>query len=167
MTDVADFNAAPPAAAADLVRASCASRAWLDAMVRTRPHRTLAALVEASDAALAELSWDDIAEALAAHPRIGERVAGSGREAAWSRHEQATSATTDDAVAAQLFDANLAYEARFGQVFLICATGRSAREILAEARRRLGNDVETERSEVRRELRDIVRLRLAKTFDRS
>jgi 2-oxo-4-hydroxy-4-carboxy-5-ureidoimidazoline decarboxylase len=60
--------------------------------------------------------------------------------------------------------ANVDYESRFGHVFLICATGRSASEILAEARRRLGNDVDTERAEVRRELRDIVRLRLAKTF---
>jgi 2-oxo-4-hydroxy-4-carboxy-5-ureidoimidazoline decarboxylase len=165
MTDVAELDAATPDVAAELLRASCASRGWLDAMVRTRPHRTLAALVEASDSALAELSWDDIGEALAAHPRIGQRAAGADREAAWSRQEQSSATTTDDSVAADLFAANVEYDARFGHVFLICATGRSAREILAEARRRLGNDIETERTEVRRELRDIVRLRLAKTFD--
>jgi 2-oxo-4-hydroxy-4-carboxy-5-ureidoimidazoline decarboxylase len=166
MTDVADLDAATPHEAADLLRPACASRGWLDAMVRTRPHRTLPALVDASDAALAELAWDDIEEALAAHPRIGDRAAGAGREAAWSRQEQSRAATADDALADELRAANVDYENRFGHVFLICATGRTAPEILAEARRRLGNDVEAERSEVRSELRDIVRLRLAKTFGR-
>lgn len=162
MTDVAEFDAARPAEAADLLRASCSSRAWLETMVGARPHWTLAALIEASDAALDELSWDDVDEALAAHPRIGGRTAGASREAAWSRQEQ--SAAADETLADELRMANVDYESRFGHVFLICATGRSASEILAEARRRLGNDVETERAEVRRELRDIVRLRLAKTF---
>lgn len=165
MTDVRELDAASPDEAADLLRASCSSRAWLDAMVRTRPHRTLAALTEASDAALAELSWDDIEEALAAHPRIGTRLSGADREATWSREEQSSATTTDQTVADELFAANVAYDDRFGHVFLICATGRSAAQILAEARRRLGNDVDTERTEVRRELRDIVRLRLAKTFE--
>ena len=129
---------------------------------RGRPYRTLEALVEASDGALAGLSWDDIAEALAAHPRIGERADGGDRESTWSRQEQ--SGAGEPAQADELVDGNLAYQQRFGHVFLICATGRSAEDILAALRQRLDNPTDVERIVVRRELREIVRLRLIKTF---
>ncbi|WP_194201882.1 2-oxo-4-hydroxy-4-carboxy-5-ureidoimidazoline decarboxylase [Glycomyces albidus] len=85
-------------------------------------------------------------------------------EAAWSRGEQARAMTADESVRAELAEANAAYERRFGRVFLICATGLTAEEILAEARRRLRNDDPTERAEARAELRKIVALRLDKAF---
>ena len=92
----------------------------------------------------------------------GERVAAAaGREGGWSREEQA--GVEDDAVLAlALVEGNRAYEERFGHVFLICASGRSGLEMLGDLRERLGNDVETERDVVRRELAKIVDLRLAK-----
>ena len=62
---------------------------WVSQLVAGRPYRTLDELVTASDAAIAALTWPDIEEALAAHPRIGDRPAAPGREAAWSRQEQA------------------------------------------------------------------------------
>lgn len=88
----------------------------------------------------------------------------SGPEAEWSRGEQARAMTADAAVKADLADANAAYERRFDRVFLICATGLAAEDILAAARRRLGNDDATERAETRAELRKIVALRLGKAF---
>lgn len=140
------------------LRACCASRTWIAAM----RGRDVAELRAASAAALDGLDWADVEEALAAHPRIGDRVRGDDRESAWSRGEQSGM----DAAAAGLRDAliagNRAYEERFGHVFLICATGLSAAELLAALRERLGNDPETERAVVRAELARIVDLRLAK-----
>jgi 2-oxo-4-hydroxy-4-carboxy-5-ureidoimidazoline decarboxylase len=108
---------------------------------------------------LRALAWTDVEQALAAHPRIGERAAGASREAAWSREEQAGASPNDELVAG-----NVAYEERFGHVFLICATGLSGAEILAEVKNRLGNEPATERDVVREELRKIVDLRLGKAF---
>ena len=160
--EIDTFDAMAADDAAELIRPCCASRRWIEIVVVGRPHRTLEALIEASDAGLAELSWADVGEALAAHPRIGERAGGADRESGWSRQEQSGASApgqADDLVAG-----NLAYEQRFGQVFLICATGRSAEDILAALRQRLDNPPEVERIVVRRELREIVRLRLIKTF---
>jgi 2-oxo-4-hydroxy-4-carboxy-5-ureidoimidazoline decarboxylase len=164
---VAGFDAADPTEAARLLQPCCASRRWIDEVVAGRPYGSSAALVERSEAALETLSWDDVTEALAAHPRIGEQAGGEHREAAWSRQEQAGAATAGDdaaAVAEQLRGGNVAYEQRFGFVFLICATGLSAPEMLAALRKRLGHDADAESSVVRIELEKIVRLRLAKAF---
>jgi 2-oxo-4-hydroxy-4-carboxy-5-ureidoimidazoline decarboxylase len=164
LISVTDLDRAAPADAAALLRPSCASRSWADALVAARPHGTLDALLAASDAAVANLDWSDIEQALAAHPRIGERTSGEDRESRWSRQEQSAASDADATAAEQLRQGNVEYERHFGHVFLICATGRTVPEMLAALRDRLGNDVTTEREVVRRELRDIVRLRLAKTF---
>jgi 2-oxo-4-hydroxy-4-carboxy-5-ureidoimidazoline decarboxylase len=87
-------------------------------------------------------------------------VAKQGREADWSRREQAGAQDTDAATADALVEANKAYEERFGHVFLIFASGRSAGEMLAAARERLGNDEATERAVVRGELAKITKLRM-------
>ncbi|MFA1540947.1 2-oxo-4-hydroxy-4-carboxy-5-ureidoimidazoline decarboxylase [Actinomadura monticuli] len=143
---------------ADL-RACCASRRWVAAVAG---HRDLDALRAASRRALDELEWADVEEALAAHPRIGDRVGGGAREAGWSRGEQSGMDGAATGLRDALVEGNRAYEERFGHVFLIRASGRSALEMLADLRRRLGNDAETERQVVRRELAEIVDLRLAK-----
>lgn len=141
----------------------CASRRWAAAVTAARPYADRAAVRSAAALALADLHWDDVEEALAAHPRIGERAgarARTGTEAAWSREEQSgvDGAATD--VRAALADGNRAYEERFGHVFLICATGLSAAEMLAELTGRLGHDPEAERAVVRAELAKIVDLRV-------
>jgi 2-oxo-4-hydroxy-4-carboxy-5-ureidoimidazoline decarboxylase len=156
---LAALNTAEPEHAERELLACCAARRWADELIVRRPYHDLETLRGVSDRVFAELSWADIEQALAAHPRIGERAGGDGREAAWSRQEQAAAADGD---AAELTAANEEYERRFGRVFLICATGRSSGEILAELRTRLGNDEETERAVVREELRKIVALRLGK-----
>ena len=129
-------------------------------MAAGRPYAGLDTLLDAGDRAVAELDRDDLAEALAAHPRIGQQAAGSSTEAAWSRKEQVAVGAADDQVQAALAEGNRAYEERFGHVFLIRADGRSAEEMLAALRERLGNDPDTEWREVAEELRQITRLRL-------
>ncbi|NUS08957.1 MAG: 2-oxo-4-hydroxy-4-carboxy-5-ureidoimidazoline decarboxylase, partial [Nonomuraea sp.] len=119
-------------------------------------------LADAAEAAVRALEWPDVLEALSAHPRIGERAAGEGRESRWSRQEQ--SGVPDDLRAA-LAAGNRAYEQRFGHVYLVCATGLSGSELLARLRARLGNDEETERGVVRDELAKITRLRLGKLME--
>jgi len=137
--------------------ACCAARSWVAALVAGRPYPDQDALFAASDAATAELTDAGLAEALAAHPRIGDRTG-----EAWSRQEQAGMASAGADLHAELAAANAAYEQRFGQVYLVCATGKSAEELLAACRFRLGNDPATERAVVLAELAKISRLRLAK-----
>ncbi|MER7619020.1 2-oxo-4-hydroxy-4-carboxy-5-ureidoimidazoline decarboxylase, partial [Nonomuraea wenchangensis] len=132
-----------------------------------RPYGDLAGLLAAAEAAAGALAWPDVLEALAAHPRIGERPAGAGREAAWSRQEQSGVGGDDDGdddgdLRAALAEGNRAYEARFGHVYLVCATGLGGAELLARLRERLGNDEEREHAAVRDELAKITRLRLVK-----
>lgn len=138
--------------------ACCASPVWVAAVTAGGPYADVDALVQAAGTALDALDWSEIEKALAAHPRIGERA--TGPEAAWSRQEQAAAGGSQHELAA----ANAEYERVFCRVFLVHATGRSAAEILADLRVRLGNDEETEREVVRAELRGIVRLRIRKAL---
>jgi 2-oxo-4-hydroxy-4-carboxy-5-ureidoimidazoline decarboxylase len=158
---VGRLDAMPAAEAAAALTACCASPAWVRAVLAGRPYRSPAALRSAVAAAFDGLSWPEIEAALAAHPRLGERAAGADRSAAWSRREQAGVGAGTDAERAALAAGNRAYERKFGRVYLACATGRSAAELVALLRSRLDNDEATERAVVRRELRAITELRLA------
>jgi 2-oxo-4-hydroxy-4-carboxy-5-ureidoimidazoline decarboxylase len=151
------FNAAPAGEVRAQLRACCAATAWIEAMVAGRPYPDEAALAAASDTATAALDDTGLGQALAGHPRIGERAAG-----AWSRREQSGMAAADADVRTAIAAANAEYEQRFGHVYLVCATGRDAAELLAICRARLGNSAETERGVVLGELAAINRLRLAK-----
>ena len=161
---VTEFDAAPAADAAAELMPCCASRRWISALVSGRPYTRLDRLTAASDALLARLDWSELEAALAGHPRIGERANTDSRSDGWSRQEQAGTATAAASVRQELAAANLAYERRFGHVFLICATGLSAEAMLSALRSRLANDPVAEREVVRSELAKIVRLRLAKAF---
>ncbi|SEL22075.1 2-oxo-4-hydroxy-4-carboxy-5-ureidoimidazoline decarboxylase [Nonomuraea pusilla] len=158
---LAGFNGASRAEAEEALLACCASRAFAAAVADGRPYRDLAELTDAAEAAVRALAWPDVLEALAAHPRIGEPPAGDGREASWSRQEQAG---VPDRLRAALAEANRAYEERFGHVCLVRASGSDGDELLARMRERLGHDEETERATVRRELAGIATLRLARTM---
>ena len=165
MTGMAALDAETQQEAEVELLACCASPRWAAEVAARRPYPDLDTLQRVGDAALAALAWPDVLQALAAHPRIGDRAAGGGREAGWSRSEQAAAAGqlgADDLLAAEVAEGNAEYERRFGHVFLICASGRGAGEVLAALGERLGNDVATERAVVREELRKIVRLRLAR-----
>ena len=155
---LAAFNAASPEAAEQEVLACCESRSFAKAVVGGRPYPDPAALRDAVNAAFTSLNWDDIVEAMNAHPRIGDRVQSGG----WSAAEQSGAASASDVVRQGLLDGNLAYEQRFGHVFLICASGLSGQDMLDQLRARLDNDPEAERAVVRAELLKITQLRLTK-----
>jgi OHCU decarboxylase len=121
-------------------------------------HRWARAVADGADPdqAMDELSDEEWLEAMKAHPRIGERGgADSAREQSWAMQSSGTTL-------AELAAENRRYEDRFGHVFLIFASGRSAEEILAELRRRIRNEPGAELEEAKRELRKIAKLRLAK-----
>jgi 2-oxo-4-hydroxy-4-carboxy-5-ureidoimidazoline decarboxylase len=158
------FNALPAAEARHALLACCASVAWAGTVAAGRPYEDLDALLAASDATVRDLDWADVAEALAAHPRIGERVAaagGGGGHAGWSHREQSGVATAGAEAREALAAGNAEYERRFGHIYLVRAAGRSADELLALLYARLGNDEATERAVVRRELAEITGRRLA------
>lgn len=150
---LSSFNAAPADEARAAMLACCASRRFAAAMADGRPYASPAAAERAAEAAFASLAWDDVLEAMEAHPRIGARV--SGQSAA----EQ--SGVGDDSRAA-LTAGNAAYEERFGHVFLICATGLSGARMLAALQERLGNDKAAERVVATAELGKITALRVRK-----
>lgn len=150
--------------------ACCGSRAWVRAMVAERKANaasfaSLAALKKvAADrwSALAAADWD---EAFAAHPRIGEKKADGPQSKVahgWSTNEQARVAGASQAVQDELREANKAYEARFGRIYIVCATGKSAEEMLAIAKERMASDPESELRRAADEQRKITELRLEK-----
>jgi 2-oxo-4-hydroxy-4-carboxy-5-ureidoimidazoline decarboxylase len=155
------FNAAPAQDAERTALACCASGTFATAIADGRPYPDPAALLAAVDATFKVLSWDDIVEAMSEHPRIGDRAVRGGMSAA----EQSGAAAASDEVRQGLADGNLAYEQRFGHIFLICASGLSGLQMLDQLRARLGHDEEAERTVVRDELRKITRLRMTKALD--
>ena len=144
--------------------ACCDVPAWADAVLGARPYDDLDALIATADKAARGFDAADVDRALAQHPRIGERAAGQDTGSRWSRQEQSG---VDAAAQEALLEGNRAYEDRFNRVFLICATGLSAEEILTNLRSRLGNDDATEAAVVADELRKIALLRLRKLVDAS
>ena len=152
---LASFNASPAGEAAAVMLSCCASRRFAAAMAAGRPYPSLAAAESATTTAFESLTWDDVLEAMSAHPRIGDRVRGQ------SAAEQSGVA---DSSRAALADGNARYEERFGHVFLICATGLSGERMRAALEERLGNDPATERAVATAELEKITLLRVAKAL---
>ena len=143
----------------------CGAPRWIEAMVAARPFKHPDALLAASDAAFRAVSNEDWLEALRHHPRIGERSAQraqSPQAAKWSAGEQAGVVDADRASLAQLAELNSQYESRFGFVFLICASGRTAGEMADALQQRLLNDQATELDIATAEHRKITALRLEK-----
>jgi 2-oxo-4-hydroxy-4-carboxy-5-ureidoimidazoline decarboxylase len=130
-----------------------------------RPFSDEASLIAASDEIWNALQPSDWNEALAKHPRIGEKrapAAASPQSAAWSSQEQQQAENADQRITAELIEANRKYEARFRHIFIVCATGKSAAEMLEILRGRMHND---ELSELRvsvEEQRKITNIRLRK-----
>lgn len=160
------LNRAPVEQAAEWLAACNGSRHWIEQMLAGRPYRDVPALLCAADRAARSLDWEQVRQALDAHPSIGDRPEGQTTDARWSRNEQAAVADADAATREALRAGNAAYRKRFGHVFLIRAAGRSAEEMSAELHRRLANDERSERAEVTEQLAQITRLRLEKLLAR-
>ncbi|MFW6039726.1 MAG: 2-oxo-4-hydroxy-4-carboxy-5-ureidoimidazoline decarboxylase [Gemmatimonadota bacterium] len=146
-----------PNAAARELRRCCGSERWASEMAARRPFGSDAALFVAAEDVWWDLEPDDWLEAFAAHPRIGERGGG-----AWSAEEQAGMGDASRRLEAEIREGNRAYEAKFGHVFLICATGLTAAEMAAALDRRLDNDPEAELRIAAAEQAKITKLRLGK-----
>ena len=162
---VAELDRMAPDAAAEALRRCCGASAWVAAMLAARPFGDRAGLMAAAGRADAGMEDADWLEAFAHHPRIGDVAALRERfasTAAWAGREQSGAATADDATLAALAEGNRAYEARFGHIFIVCATGRSAAEMLALLSARLGHDAASERRVAAGEQAKITRLRLDK-----
>lgn len=159
------FNTALRAQVLAELTACCASPAWAAAVADGRPYPTVAAVLERADAVLGRLDEAEIDEALAGHPRIGERPDDGSPAHASSRREQAGVAGADPDLLIALAEGNKLYEQLFGHVYLVCADGRSAGELLALLRGRLANDPATERWKLRSELEKINRLRLTRLLE--
>jgi 2-oxo-4-hydroxy-4-carboxy-5-ureidoimidazoline decarboxylase len=154
---LATFNALPDGQARSTLLACCSALHWADEVAAGRPYPSLAALLDRADTAL---TAEDVSQALAGHPRIGQ--APSQSHSSWSKGEQAGVAASSDQVLADLAEGNRAYEERFGHIYLVCAAGRSAPELVQILRERLKNAPDAERQVVRDELRKINELRLTR-----
>jgi len=158
---LARFNALEEHAAFAALHEVCASTAWVARLLAARPYATADDLYAVGEAAMAELTTEDLQEAMAGHPPIGRPKPGDPASA----REQRGMAGASEELKAEMLELNLAYQERFGHVFLICATGRTGEQMRDAIEERLGNSPEREREIVRVELGRINRIRLARLVE--
>jgi 2-oxo-4-hydroxy-4-carboxy-5-ureidoimidazoline decarboxylase len=157
------FNELPTGDARQLLLEACSAPGWAEQIAAARPYASVQDAIRQSGAVVAALTDADLAEALAGHPRIGDRPAPAGDAslaAGWSRQEQSGVGSGDMGLRHALAEANLEYEQQFGHIYLVCASGRTGTELLSVLRSRLQNEPETEWQVVRTELQKINELRL-------
>jgi 2-oxo-4-hydroxy-4-carboxy-5-ureidoimidazoline decarboxylase len=161
---LAAWNEADESTATHSMLACCAARRWAQAMVALRPCGSVESLSRTADEVWSTMEEPDWMEAFAAHPRIGERNAPSAApaSAAWSQQEQSSTRSAAPQVLADLAEGNRRYENRFGFTYIVCATGKSALEMLAILQRRLINEREAELREAAEQQRQIMQIRLGK-----
>ncbi|WP_017625182.1 2-oxo-4-hydroxy-4-carboxy-5-ureidoimidazoline decarboxylase [Nocardiopsis chromatogenes] len=138
---------------------------WVEALDAERPFATREALLAAADAHASPLTAAEVDAALSRHPRIGEKASGKDTESRWSRGEQAAVTAGGQDTEQAFKAANAAYEERFGHIYLVCASGRSPEDLLADLKTRLDNDPAREKEVVGGEFRKIALLRVEKVLD--
>src|SRR5687767_4179737 len=146
----------------------CGSTSWAKAMSDARPFSDANQLSAKADELWRNLDEEDWLEAFRAHPKIGEKKAAaaqSGEAQRWSAQEQSESERAAAETKSALAEGNREYERRFGFIFIICATGKSAEEILATLNGRLNNDPTNELRMAAEEQRKITQLRLQKLLE--
>jgi OHCU decarboxylase len=158
------WNAADEATAFDAMIACCGSKRWARAMVALRPVSSVEMLSEEADRVWSRMEEPDWMEAFACHPRIGERKAAHAvaKSAAWSAQEQSSTTSAAELVMAELAAGNALYEERHGFTYIVCATGKSAEEMLSILNRRLAGSRDTELREAAEQQRQITQIRLGK-----
>ena len=161
---LAEWNDADAMSALEAMLACCGAQRWAQGMVSARPLQNVVELSETADRVWTEMEEKDWLEAFACHPRIGERrTAHAGAQStAWSRQEQAAVATAQERILAEIAEGNAEYERRFGFTYIVCATGKSAQEMLEILHRRLSSDRETQLREAAEQQRQILQIRLGK-----
>lgn len=162
---IEELNALTPDSAREELARCCGSVRWVEGMLARRPFHDKSAARAASDAAWAETSEKDWLEAFSHHPRIGGKDALRAKFSAtssWAQSEQAGAASADEATLDALAKGNADYEARFGFIFIVCATGKTAPEMLALLRARLPNARASELKIAAAEQHKITKVRLEK-----
>jgi 2-oxo-4-hydroxy-4-carboxy-5-ureidoimidazoline decarboxylase len=162
---LARWNGLSQEEAARAILPCCGSETWAASLASKRPIHDGASLIETSDAIWRSLGESDWLEAFRSHPRIGEsrtEKSVAAQSSAWSEQEQQKAAAADEAVKTALKWGNREYEQKFGRTFIVCATGKSASEILEILRRRLHNDDAAELQQAAEEQRQIMHIRLKK-----
>ncbi len=162
------LNALPEAEARAALERCCAARVWVERMMRARPFRDRVALLSEAELAFSTLTARDWLEAFAQHPRIGDLASLRARfatTAGWAAAEQQGAASASEATLGALKEGNRHYERKFGHRFIVCASGKSAEEMLSSLESRLGNDPEHERAVAAGEQMKITRLRLEKLLE--
>ena len=157
---VSRFNAATDDEARRLLLTCLDAPRWADRVVAGRPYDTLGDVEAAMVAASATISDEDLTQALARHPRIGERADAASHDADHSAREQSGVDHDDADLARRLADGNRAYEARFGRVFIVRAAGRDGHDILVHLQQRLDNSDDLERAATIDQLTQIAVLRM-------
>ena len=164
---VSAFDALPDHEAALVLESCCGSHAWVQEMLAHRPFATLVRTLDEAEEIWWSLGPADWREAFDHHPRIGEQAATARQGAAakaWSADEQRGASIASEETRQALAEGNHEYERRFGHIYLVCATGKSAEEMLAVLRQRLSNDPALELRVAAAEQAKITRLRLEKLF---
>jgi 2-oxo-4-hydroxy-4-carboxy-5-ureidoimidazoline decarboxylase len=165
---LATWNAADESAALAAMLACCGARRWAQAMIALRPVTSADELRAAADRVWSEMEEPDWMEAFACHPKIGQGISerkaspAGAQAAAWSAQEQSGAAQAAERVREELARGNAQYEERFGFTYIVCATGKSAEEMLAILNRRLASDRATELREAAEQQRQITQIRLGK-----
>lgn len=160
-----ELNGVERSEALQAFEACCGSSRWIEGMLARRPFHSMEDVLSAADEVWAGATREDWLEAFEHHPRIGERKshARQGALAAqWSSGEQSSAGGAARAVQERIAEVNRLYEERFGHIYIVCATGRSADDLLEIASRRLENDPDTEIKIAAEEQRRITQLRLRK-----
>lgn len=162
------LNELPPDEAAQEFRKCCGSKRWFETMIERRPFRSLEELTRTASDVWWSLNHDDWLEAFRSHPKIGEKKAAepvSTQSQQWSGQEQSGMRDANDDTIDLLAQLNREYEAKFGYIFIVCATGKSADEMLALLRERLPNDPDKELPIAAAEQAKITELRLKKLIN--
>jgi OHCU decarboxylase len=158
------WNDANESVALQAMLVCCAARRWARSMVSHRPFRNIESLSLTADQVWSTMEEPDWLEAFAAHPRIGDckPPPNATQSATWSQQEQSSTANAANQVLADLAAGNALYERRFGFTYIVCATGKSADEMLAILQDRLNNDRASELGEAAEQQRQIMQIRLGK-----
>src|SRR5262245_28036290 len=163
-----ELNALPPSLARDALERCCGCSRWLDRMCAGRPFADRVALLREAEHTWRNLGPDDWREAFAHHPQIGDRESLRRRfasTATWAADEQRGAAVAAERTLEALAQGNRAYQEKFGYIFIVCATGKSAEEMLALLEARVHNEPEVEIQIAAEEQMKITRLRLEKLLD--
>lgn len=169
MSAAAHLNALDEAAARVALTRCCGASRWVQRMVSARPFADDATLLDVAKAHWAAMAEADILEAFGHHPEIGANIEALREKfaatAQWSAGEQASVATASEDTLVALRDGNVAYRQRYGFIFIVCATAKTAEQMLALLRERMHNERAEELAIAAGEQAKITALRVAKLAD--